>query len=389
MAHVIIVGAGIYGSTTALALRDADTDVTVLDARVPGHPWSASGDWTRVLRIEYGSDSLLVEMAARARERWLTLEARLGSTFYHETGILILAPDDRGWERESFEALVGAGYGAQALDAAEVRRRWPVFGTEGVGFATFNPMGGFLAARRATEQIALAAAAAGAKFVHGETVTSVELSRGRATGVRLGSGASITADAIVLTPGAWASSLLPSVGAPSPRSTRQTVTYVNAPLDGYGAGSLPSFGEVAQGVSGHPAWTNHGLKLTVLDPGPSMDPSDADQRAIRAEDMVPYREYLARRFPGLADAALSESHVCCFTMTHDGEFLIGSAPAAKNVIIAAGFCGHGFKFAPALAPEIAALALGRQPSIDLSRFRIDRPGRGLGRMPGPLAADGA
>ncbi len=208
MTHVVIVGAGIYGAGTALALRDAGVDVTVVEARTPGHAWAGSGGLSRVLRYEYGRDLLYVRLAALARDAWRALEARLGVTLYHETGILTLAASASSWERESFDALVAAGYHPEPLSAAEVTRRWPVISADGIGFAAYHAIGGFIAARRATEAIAATAESAGARFVRGAAVAGVVVEHGRAQGVQLASGERIAADAVVLAPGAWAAATL-------------------------------------------------------------------------------------------------------------------------------------------------------------------------------------
>lgn len=376
MTHVVIVGAGIYGAGTALALRDAGVDVTVVEARTPGHAWAGSGGLSRVLRYEYGRDLLYVRLAALARDAWRALEARLGVTLYHETGILTLAASASSWERESFDALVAAGYHPEPLSAAEVTRRWPVISADGIGFAAYHAIGGFIAARRATEAIAATAESAGARFVRGAAVAGVVVEHGRAQGVQLASGERIAADAVVLAPGAWAASLLAAVGVAAPRSTRQVVTYVNTPAHGYGLGELPVFAELSAGFYGVPAWMPHGFKLANHTPGPVMAPGDAAQRTVRDEDLLLYRAYLANRFPGLKQAELVEPHVCCYAMTADEHFLLGRAPDVENVVIATGFSGHGFKFAAALWPEIAALVQGKAPQLELEleRFRVDRRG---------------
>jgi glycine/D-amino acid oxidase-like deaminating enzyme len=44
-------------------------------------------------------------------------------------------------------------------------------------------------------------------------------------------------------------------------------------------------------------------------------------------------------------------------MTPDGHFAVGIHPDDPAVAFAAGFSGHGFKFAPAIAEALADLAL--------------------------------
>jgi glycine/D-amino acid oxidase-like deaminating enzyme len=62
---------------------------------------------------------------------------------------------------------------------------------------------------------------------------------------------------------------------------------------------------------------------------------------------------------------------CMYTMTPDANFIIDVHPAHPNVVFAAGFSGHGFKFAPVVGEVLADLALTgntRHP-IDFLRLR--------------------
>jgi sarcosine oxidase/L-pipecolate oxidase len=54
--------------------------------------------------------------------------------------------------------------------------------------------------------------------------------------------------------------------------------------------------------------------------------------------------------------------------THDGHFWIARDPDRKGLVIAAGDCGHGFKFAPVLG-EIIGDAVEEKPNPILKKFR--------------------
>ena len=65
--------------------------------------------------------------------------------------------------------------------------------------------------------------------------------------------------------------------------------------------------------------------------------------------------------------------VCMYTMTPDEHFIIDLHPEHSNVCFAAGFSGHGFKFASVIGEVLAdAAAGGRMPGcvrfLSLSRF---------------------
>ncbi len=376
--RVVVVGAGVYGAGTALELADAGASVTLIDARAPGHEWAASSGHSRVLRVEYGADLYYTRLAAAAREAWRALEVRLGVALYHEVGVLALETDDQaegpvGWAQQSFETVVGLGFRPERIEPNDVSRRFPAISSVGVRFASFHAVGGFLAARTATVALVEAARAAGAALCFGQAVVAVEFSGGRATGVRLEDGTSLPCEAVVLAPGAFALRLCPALGIVPPRVTRQVICYAPAPSPHYAAPALPVFAELASGCYGVPAWRDEpALKIAAHLPGPTIDPGDASARDATRDTLDVHRAYVAQRFPALAGLPLSEPHVCCYDMTPDEHFLIGRVPAAANVIVATGFSGHGFKFASALTPAIAQLALGEEPAIDLARFRPDR-----------------
>jgi sarcosine oxidase len=82
---------------------------------------------------------------------------------------------------------------------------------------------------------------------------------------------------------------------------------------------------------------------------------------------------LAARLPGVG-GPLSEHAVCLYTMSPDGHFVVGLHPQHARVAIAAGFSGHGFKFASVMGEILADLALdGKTPHpigfLSPERFR--------------------
>jgi sarcosine oxidase len=60
--------------------------------------------------------------------------------------------------------------------------------------------------------------------------------------------------------------------------------------------------------------------------------------------------------------------VCMYCDTHDGNFWIARDPEREGLVIAAGDCGHGFKFAPVLG-EIIADAVEQKSNPLLEKFR--------------------
>jgi len=88
-----------------------------------------------------------------------------------------------------------------------------------------------------------------------------------------------------------------------------------------------------------------------------MDPDTADRRASASGEEAA-RTLLARRFPALAKAPLSETRVCQYENSSDGHFVIDRHPGLDNVWLVGCGSGHGFKHGPAVGSHIAELVAG-------------------------------
>ena len=77
------------------------------------------------------------------------------------------------------------------------------------------------------------------------------------------------------------------------------------------------------------------------------------ERLATAEGLALAREHLARLLPGLRDAPVTETRVCQYENTPNGDFLIDRHPDFENVWLVGGGSGHGFKHGPALGEYVA------------------------------------
>jgi sarcosine oxidase len=61
-----------------------------------------------------------------------------------------------------------------------------------------------------------------------------------------------------------------------------------------------------------------------------------------------------------------------FTNTPDEDFLLDTHPDHDNVVIGAGFSGHGFKFASVVGEILADIAVEGATQLPIEPFRIGR-----------------
>src|SRR5205814_9537044 len=117
---------------------------------------------------------------------------------------------------------------------------------------------------------------------------------------------------------------------------------------------------------------NPGVKVAFHSPGLVTDPD----RVIR--DVLPVDEQTFRpaikRFLPSADGPLLALRTCLYTNSPDHHFIIDRHPQHERVVIAAGFSGHGFKFASVIGEALADLAESGKTALPveflgLSRFK--------------------
>src|SRR5262249_33768687 len=126
-----------------------------------------------------------------------------------------------------------------------------------------------------------------------------------------------------------------------------------------------SFGE----IYGFPVYRVPGLKIANHAGGDPTDPDEVN-RTVAPNEMHDIMRLASWFLEGVTSNIL-QTAVCLYARTPDGHFILDRHPKWHNVVIGAGFSGHGFKFAPAIGEHLVSLALdGGAPPHQL--FRLNR-----------------
>ena len=370
MGHTVVVGAGVFGTWIAHNLRGAGHQVTLVDAYAPGHSRSSSGDESRIVRCGYGADELYSAFARRSLDLWRDLSSRADSRqpLFHQSGVLWLASPDDSYMQATRRTLEGGRYAATILDRAELRARYPHLAADDLESALLEPECGVVMARRAVRTIAADLEAHGVRVVRAR-VTVPASAPGPLRSVRLSDGGQIDADHFVFACGAWLPAVFPDLLRGIIRPTRQVVLYFGTPAgdDRFGPAHTPAWVDFPAGIYGVPDLEGRGVKVGIDHHGPPFDPDSGDRTPDEASISIA-RAWLERRFPAMAGAPLVESRVCQYENTATGDFLIDRHPDLRNVFIAGGGSGHGFKHGPAVGEYVARLMAGDAPAHE--RFSL-------------------
>ena len=358
-----VIGLGAMGSAASYHLASRGARVLGLERFARGHTLASFGGRSRIIRLSYFEHPDYVPLLRSAWVLWRALEDTSGERLLTQTGGLYAGPLDGTLVSGSLRSARQHGLAHELLDAAEAMRRFPALRLDPGWAALFEEQAGWLAPERCVEAHLRLAESAGATLRFGSAASF----RLDGAGVVVESdGRRDRADRVVISAGAWLPGLLP-VLAPALRVERVPLFWFDpvAPV-----GPLPVWiMETPDGdFYGFPP-DEHGLKIARHGDGDAAVPDSLD-RTLRPRDEERVRAFARRHLPA-ADGSLRSTHVCMYTRTPDGHFVIDRA--GERVVYASACSGHGFKFASVVGEILADLALtGRtaQPIGFLSAARF-------------------
>jgi glycine/D-amino acid oxidase-like deaminating enzyme len=350
---ITVIGAGVFGAWTAWHLRRAGATVRLYEAWAPGHSRSSSGGETRIIRMGYGADEIYTRMAMRSLELW----KEFGGGLFQQIGVLWMARHDDPYSAATRTTLARAGAPFEIVDSVALGRAYPQMRLDNRVYGIFEPDSGILMARRAVAAVVADAVRCGVQYEIREMRPPIPLGT------------------VVFACGPWLPKLFPDLLGARIFPTRQEVFFFAPPAGDprFNSLAMPAWIDFSdpRGPYGIPDVEGRGFKVALDRHGPAFDPDTGDRRP--SEDALrEARAFLAERFPALANAPLTESRVCQYENTSNGDLLIDRHPEFQNIWLVGGGSGHGFKHGPAVGEYVAQRLLNGS-TVD-SRFGLASKG---------------
>jgi len=388
--EVVLIGAGIIGSSAAMGLAERGVRVAVVDVDLSGRLSSSEKNAGGVRATWWQPVNITL-----CRESIRYYESIAGEVGFRQKGYLWLY-DEETWPKacEHLEVQRALGHEIEALTPAEVNRRVPeIDRLEGLAGATFSPADGLINPNLLKQHYRMRAIAAGATFldrvyVHGASAAADEvrlhcsqadaplsdddlarlMTDDGAGPARRGRPLELRADAVAITTGAWSGYVLKIFGLKnySDPIRRQICLVDNRATNFAGYGMIVD----TSGVYFH----NEAAHILA-----GYSPPDTPPGRHFDYDGEPF--FLAEIWPRMY-ARMS----CCERMRHAGGWagLYEVSPdrsaivgrAASRVYEAHSFSGRGvmqsYGAGQALAELIAEGRYGKFAARDLRRERFAR-----------------
>jgi len=359
--EVVVVGGGVMGCASALALAKAGAKVVVLERSVPGAEASSAAAGIIGAQIEASERDSGFELALESRARyprWADeLKAATGIDIgYRQCGVLRVAFDEESKDEIVRETAwqEKAGLAVQKIEKEKLHVLEPKLDPK-AAFALHFPEDGQVDPPLLLRALYIAAAQAGVSFRSGAYVRAVAAEAGVVRGVVLEDGTRVVSDRVVLAAGSW-STLVEGV-----------------PLES--SAVRPARGQIVELEAREPA-----LKRIVFGPRCYLVPRE-DGRVLVGSTMefVGYarevtagaiRDLLSAAIelvPSLTDSTLGRTWSNFRPYSDRGRPLIG-ASEIRGLILATGHHRSGILLAPVTAEIVCALALGERPPFEVGTY---------------------
>lgn len=410
---VVVIGAGIIGSSTALELSERGLKVALCEkGGVAQEQSSRNWGWVRISR----RDPREVPLMAESLRLWRGMNDRVGAdTGYRQTGITFMCADEAlvkdydQWRRhlEPFQIA------SHILTPAELQEKFPDADLPFAG-ALHTPEDGRAEPQTAAPAVAEAARAAGATILTECAVRGIETSAGAVSGVVTERGP-IACSAVVLAGGAWSNLFCGNAGIDMPQLGVVSHVLRTKPLEGGPEEAVwcDDFAIRKRRDGGYTISRGSGNTVDIVPNSFSyaarffsalrMQHRDLHFRLSgrffhelarpkrwslseaspfeyeRVFDPKPSQSMLkgligsvAKRFPALKAAEIEQSWAGCIDVTPDAIPVISAVDATPGFHIATGFSGHGFGIGPGAGKLMADIVSNAAPCVDPAAFRFSR-----------------
>ena len=367
----IVIGLGGMGAAALYHLAGRGLTVLGIEQFTTLHDRGSSHGTTRIIRKAYFEHPDYVPLVDRAYGHWARLEREVGRQLVHRVGLLLFGRGDGAVISGVKRTVVEHGLDIQSLSHDEVRRRFPGFRPFDNMEALYEVDACYLAAEDCVRAHLERAVADGATLALNEGVLQWSATP---------SGVTVTtardryaAASLVICPGAWAMHLLGSLKLPL-SVRRKPVMWFDAPRDPFHKDNgCPVFGfDMGEAFFyGFPIIDDDGLKVAEHLGDEAVDDPDRIDRTLREDDVRPVAAFLKQHLPDV-DRTPKRHAICMYTMTPDEHFIIDRHPAHANVLFAAGFSGHGFKFAPVVGSALADMVIDGETDEPIGFLRASR-----------------
>ena len=347
---IIVIGAGITGLTSALALQESGASVAILDRNQPGTEASWAGGGILCPLYAWRYPAPVLTMAAEGMRRYPALIDALDSRIDPErvvSGMRILDPLGGGETADEITATLGQ---------AGIRHTWQ---SDGEQPALWLPDVANVRNPRLLDALVDTVRARDIQLFPQQAVQDVLIRDGKVAGVRTATG-ELRADRVVVAAGAWSEALIPGMRENSLFPVRGQMLRLE-PRAENGLDHIL----MSEGVYLIPrADGSVVIGSTVEHAGFDKTVDDTAQARLHAT--------ACRLWPSLAGARVTHRWAGLRPGSSDELPVLGEHPGIPGLWVNTGGFRNGLAMAPATADLLAGMMTAQPTALDPTPYRVER-----------------
>ncbi|XP_042496583.1 probable sarcosine oxidase [Macadamia integrifolia] len=379
---VIIVGAGIMGSCTAYQTAKRGHKVLLLEQFDFLHHRGSSHGESRTIRATY-PEHYYSSMVIESSRLWEEAQSEIGYQVHYKTIHFDFGPTDDKSLLSAINGCKANSISHSILDPGQVAEKFSgkfKLPENWIGLET--ELGGVIKPTKAVSMFQTLAIQRGAILRDNTEVKEIKKDEVRG-GVLVitTNGEEYWGKKSVVTAGAWTKKLVKTVsGLDLPVQPLNTTVHYWRIKEGYEkdyslAGGFPTFASYGEPyIYCTPSLEYPGLIKIAVHGGYPCDPDKRTWTPILITD--PVNKWIEEKFCGFVESTKAViTQACMYSMTPDGDFVIDflGGEFGRDVVVAGGFSGHGFKMGPVVGRILADLVLeGEAQGVELRHFRFGR-----------------
>jgi sarcosine oxidase, subunit beta len=369
-ADVVIIGAGIVGSSIAYHLTEAGCKNVLVLERETRQGLGSTGKSMGGVRAQFATD-VNIRMSMYAIPFFDRFEEATGyPSGYKPHGYLFMATNEKHMDylRANYARQIAMGLkSVELLSAADVAKVLPQMRSDDIVGGSFCATDGFVDPNSVMMGFMLRALERGATLKRSTEVIGMQVENAEIVGVDTTNGP-IATRTVVNAAGPWADNIAAMAGAELPVEPLRRMLVPTEPFPGL-PDRLPMMIDMSTGWHFRP----EGLGLLMAwndaheDPGLRMDFDPAFIEKILT--------HAAARVPAFADLEVNprKCWAGCYEMSPDHHAILGPSANIRGLYFANGFSGHGVMHSPATGRIVSDLILrGETDIIDARDLNVQR-----------------
>src|ERR1700722_16163459 len=369
-ADVVIIGAGIVGSSIAFHLTEAGCKNVLVIERETRQGLGSTGKSMGGVRAQFATD-VNIRMSIYSIPFLARFEEATGyPSGYKPHGYLFMATNERhmNYLRTNSARQMALGLkNVELLAPDDIRRILPQLRSDDIVGGSLCRTDGFVEPESVMSGFMARAVERGAELWRGTPVTGISIGNGAVSGVLTSQGA-VSAPVVVNAAGPWAAGVASMAGVDLPVQPLRRMLVLTEPFPGLPE-RLPMMIDMSTGWH----FRQEGLGLLMAWAHPD------EQPGFRTDFDPDYIEksltHAASRVPDFANLAVNPKRCWAgmYEMSPDHHAILGPSPDIRGLYFANGFSGHGVMHSPATGRILADLILhGETSIIDAQDLNVQR-----------------